>query len=860
VSWKKQQSNKVTAGYNFGPARNNNLMNKKPVLLRLILVLVILGVFTWSMFPLQPQDFYKTLLSTTNDSPQVEQVIKLAKVKQAKDKNLYPQMAIDQAADELNVNLAKYVKIPNVVTNQDVLRIVRSKAASSIKLGLDLNGGTEFDVTVIPNKVKKSDKKATQVPISQLRNRVMEILRNRINKSGLVEPEIAAEGASRISLKIPVSTEAQKKEYKRLIKMSAQLEFRLIAKNDAQLVNEYKADPEHFIPPVGYERMQLIQTNKNGKKTVQDCFVQIHPEMSGVNISDARVVMTEFGQRQIMLSFNTAGAKQFGEVTEKHVGQRLGIVLDGTLYSAPVIQQAIFGGNASISGDFSQEEADNVSTALVCGNLPATIKIDSIFDTAPTLGREAVQSGKMAGIIGLILVAVFMLIYYLRAGLIANIALIANIILILGAMASLGATLTLPGIAGIILTIGMAVDANVLIYERIREELDSNKTLYNAIDIGYKRAFTTILDSNLTTLLVALVLYWQGSGPVKGFGATLSIGIVSSMFTAIFVTRLIFDIFCRFFKMRKLRMLRFLTNTKIQFLKLWKVSIALSLIMIIASIAVFILKDNEILGVDFTGGSQLVLNYKNYIPQDEIVNLLDEKGYETSVSYKSSPTEGNQLNLVISHQTKQKSPAGELTTVSEILNKHFPNADYKGVQETIIGGLVGSQFAISAIMAIVLAFIGMIVYVSLRFEMTYAVAAITALLHDVIIGIGVLVLCDRQISLTVIAAVLTVVGYSVNDTIIVFDRVRENLKLEKNLKYAEIIDLSINQTLSRTIITSFLTFIVVLALFLYGGVAINDFALIMLVGIIVGTYSSIFIAAPLVAYWHKLKGKKVKIA
>jgi SecD/SecF fusion protein len=212
VSWKKQQSNKVTAGYNFGPARNNNLMNKKPVLLRLILVLVILGVFTWSMFPLQPQDFYKTLLSTTNDSPQVEQVIKLAKVKQAKDKNLYPQMAIDQAADELNVNLAKYVKIPNVVTNQDVLRIVRSKAASSIKLGLDLNGGTEFDVTVIPNKVKKSDKKATQVPISQLRNRVMEILRNRINKSGLVEPEIAAEGASRISLKIPVSTEAQKKK------------------------------------------------------------------------------------------------------------------------------------------------------------------------------------------------------------------------------------------------------------------------------------------------------------------------------------------------------------------------------------------------------------------------------------------------------------------------------------------------------------------------------------------------------------------------------------------------------------------------------------------------------------------------
>ncbi len=818
---------------------------------RLILVIIILAVFGWSMFPLQPLDFYTTLQSVTNNSPQVERVIKLAKKKQVEDKNLYPQMAIDQAAEELNVSLAKYVEIPNVVTNQDVLRIVRSKSASSIKLGLDLNGGTEFDVSVIPNKPKKGEEKAEQVPLNQLRNRVMEILRNRINKSGLVEPEIAAEGTSRIALKIPVSTETQKKEYKRLIKMSAQLEFRLIAEKNTQLVSEYNADPEHFIPPVGYEKMKLVQSSKNGKKTVQTCFVQIHPEMSGVNISDARVVMTEFGQRQIMLEFNTAGAKRFGKVTEKNVGRRLGIVLDGTLYSAPVIQQAIFGGNASISGDFSQEEADNVSTALVCGNLPATIKIDSIFDTAPTLGREAVQSGKMAGIIGLIFVALFMLIYYLRAGLIANIALVANVILIIGAMASLGATLTLPGIAGIILTIGMAVDANVLIYERIREELDSNKTLYNAIDIGYKRAFITIFDSNLTTLIVALVLYWQGSGPVRGFGATLSIGIVCSMFTALFVTRLIFDIFIKYFKMKKLRMMRFLTNTKIQFLKRWKISIAISLIMLIASVAVFTFKDSRILGVDFTGGSQLVYNYKNYVSQGEVAKVLSKEGYDTSVSYKSSPVEGNQLNVVISSQKGEKSSEGELVTVAGILNKNFPNADYKGIQETTIGGLVGSQFATSAIVAILLAFIGIIVYVSLRFEMSYAGAAIVALLHDVIIGTGVLVLCDRQISLTVIAAILTVVGYSVNDTIIVFDRVRENLKLEKNMKYGEIIDLSINQTLSRTIITSFLTFIVVLALFLYGGVAINDFALVMLVGIIVGTYSSIFVASPLVAFWHK---------
>ena len=823
-------------------------MNKNPVFFRLTFVLIILAVFAWSMFPLEPLNFYKTLVSVTGNNPQIQKVVKLAKEKQVKDKNLYPQMAIDQAAEQLNVSLAKYVKISNVVTNQDVLRIVRSKSASSLKFGLDLAGGTEFIVTVIPNKVKKGEK---AVPITKLRDRVMEILRNRINKSGLVEPEIAAQGRSQISLKIPVSTEYQKKEYKKLIKMSAQLEFRLIAKNNEQLVSEYNADPEHFVPPVGFEKMKSVQSDRMGKKSVQTDFVQIHPEMGGTNIIDARVAMTQYGQRQIMLEFNTTGAKEFGEVTSKNVGRRLGIVLDGTLYSAPTIQQAIYGGNAQITGSFSQAEAKNVATALVCGNLPATPKIDAIFDTAPTLGKEAVQSGKIAGLVGLLLVGLFMLIYYLKAGLVANIALLVNVVLILGTMASLGATLTLPGIAGIILTIGMAVDANVLIYERIREELDANKTLYNAIDTGYRRAFMTILDSNLTTLLVALVLFWQGSGPVKGFGATLSIGIVSSMFTAIFVTRLIFDIYYRFFKMRKLHMMRLLTHTKIQFLKRWKISISISLIMILASLAVFAFKQHQIFSVDFTGGSQLVLNYKGYVSQGKIVNFLKKEGYETSVAYKSSPVEGNQLEIVISNQTRPKSANGELATVTGLLNKNYQGSHYTGIKERTIGGLVGRQFIISAIIAILFAFIGMIVYVSLRFEMSYACAAIIALIHDSIIGTGVLVLCDKQISLTVVAAVLTVVGYSVNDTIIVFDRIRENLTLRKELKYGEIIDLSINQTLSRTIITSLLTFIVVLALFLYGGVAINSFALVMMAGIIVGTYSSVFVASPLVAFWHK---------
>ena len=516
---------------------------KKPVIGRVIITVIVLAVFGYSMFPLQPKSYYNTLLKLTKNNPEVVKVVDTAKNLEKKD-NLYSARAIEQAAQQMHVNLSDYTKIPNVVTNQDVLRIVRSKSASSIKLGLDLNGGTEFDVSVIPDKTNT-------VPIEKLRDRVMEILRNRINKSGLVEPEIASEGSDRITLKIPVSTEAQKQEYKKLIQMSAKLEFRLVAKNNSQLVSEYNSDPNSFVPPVGVEKMQQVSVSNNGKKSVETCFVNIHPEMGGTDIKDASVVMNQYGQRQIALRFNADGAKEFGDVTSKHVGRRLAIVLDGTLYSAPNIQQAIYGGDASITGDFSQDEANNISTALACGNLPATIKIDSIFDTAPTLGAAAVKSGQIAGVVGLVLVALFMLVYYMKAGLVANIALVANVLLVVGAMASLGATLTLPGIAGIILTIGMAVDANVLIYERIREELEDNKTLANAIEIGYKRAFTTIFDSNITTLIVALVLCWQGSGSVKGFGVTLSIGIVSSMFTAIFVTRLIFDIYLRYFNIKK---------------------------------------------------------------------------------------------------------------------------------------------------------------------------------------------------------------------------------------------------------------------------------------------------------------------
>lgn len=837
-------------------------MNKSPVFGRSVLVLAILVIFGLSIYPLFPRNVYDTfkgMVSSAKDKDgKVEKVIALAQEKQAKDKDLYPSIALEQAADELNVFLPEYVKTPDLTSNRDVLRVARQNAAASIKLGLDLAGGTEFMVSVVPEKRVVTDSGVAQGDADEsesvLRDKVIEIMRNRINRSGLKEPEIAPMGTSGVSIKVPVATEAEKAELRKLVQMSAKLQFRLIPENNQALVEQFNANPEQFIPPVGLERMRIERVGKNGQPVAPEVvFVEIHPQMDGQNITRAVVTRDEFGQRRIVLRFNTAGAIDFGEVTSKNVGRRLAIVLDGTCYSAPTIQGAITGGSAEITGSFTAEEAERISTALGCGNLPAKIKIDAVFDTDPTLGKESVESGSIAFLIGAVLVVLFMIAVYQIAGVVACLALAANVILVLGALASFGATLTLPGIAGIILTIGMAVDANVLIFERIREELAAHKTLWNAIDLGYKRAFITILDANLTTLIVAIILYWQGTGAIRGFAVTLSIGILASMFTAIYLTRLVFDIIGRFVNLRKLWVGWGVSERNINFLGMWKGAAIVSISLIVITFLVAGIRGRDIFSVDFTGGSQMILSYEEYKPLGAITQALDKAGYDAKVTYKSSATEGRKLEVVLSgaKSEDENAPESPMTRVVNLLNKNFPDAKFKGGRESSLGALIGSRFAWSAIVAIILSFIGLVIYISLRFEFAFAIAAIVALLHDVIIATGILLIFGRQLSLPVIAALLTIVGYSVNDTIVVFDRVRENIQQHVKKNYKEIINISINQTLTRTVLTSVTTLIAVLSLLIFGGVSLNSFALIMTAGIIVGTYSSIFVASPVVAMWHK---------
>ena len=558
----------------------------------------------------------------------------------------------------------------------------------------------------------------------------------------------------------------------------------------------------------------------------------------------------QWGKRQIDLRFSPQGAEDFARVTTANVHRQLAIVLDGKLYCAPNIKEPITGGGAVISGSFSEDEAKSIADALVSGSFPFQIKVNAVFDTDPKLGAANVSNGIWVGIFSLLCVALFMIVYYRLCGVIAVCALCLNVVLVMGAMAAFDSTLTLPGIAGIILTIGMAVDANVLVYERIREELANGSKLRNAVSMGYERAFSAVFDANITTLLTSFILMFVGTGAVKGFAVTLSIGILSTLFTALFVTRLIFDYILKFSSLEHISMLHIFKNATYRFMKMWRWALLFSGVLILLLAGTLIVRGRSVLGVDFTGGTSVSFSYAEQVPQEEIEKFLRAQGYdEPSVTYKfnAAAQDGKKVEITVRGDLSQ----GTGEELAARLNKQFPQARFEGGLESSIGGLIGHEFIKAALYAIALSLVGIGIYISLRYEFLYAVSGVLMLLHDVAVVLAIYLATGRTLSLSAVAALLTVIGYSINDNVVIFDRMRENIKLGVSKNFGEIVDLSVNQTLSRTMITSVTTFIVVFILFLAGGVAINDFVLIMMLGVILGTYSSVFLAAPTVAYMRR---------
>ncbi|MBO5924128.1 MAG: protein translocase subunit SecD, partial [Lentisphaeria bacterium] len=840
--------------------------DKRPVILRTVIALLVLGVFAWSTYPLQERDFYKTFLSVLKkaDDPAAKKLVDNAQALQKKSPDMFDSNALLKAANDSGVLLSDMAKIPAADDNRDSISALRKLTSASIRRGIDLAGGVEFMMELVPDQdfldrvnamdsqSKDEASKRMEEEFNRYRDLAIEVLRKRLESNHIFESEIAPAGGRFISLKTPITSKDEKSQLKDLLSMSAKLHFRLVHENSAALVDQMLRNPAGFTAPIGYELMTIEEFQRGKQARVQRYFVKKRWEMDGKGIVDARAVRDEYNRRKIVFRFDSEGTRNFANVTKKYKGRQLAVVLDGKLYTAPTIQTEILAGSGEITGQFSDEEVNNIANALVSGSFPFMIRVDSIYDVDPTLGADNVESGVRAGIYGMIAVVIFMVAYYCLAGVLAVVALAMNVVLVLGALAAFDATLTLPGIAGIVLTMGMAVDANVLVFERIREELNGGKTLATAVDLGYGKALSAVLDANLTTLFTGLILYWAGSGAIKGFAVTLCIGILTSLFTALFMTRLMFDYLLRM-GLKKLSMRQLLKNPNFDFLGCRKIAFAVSGLLIVGSLVLMAVKGGDMFGVDLSGGSVVVYNYKEAVPQQQIVDTLNSNGFVNArIAYKSSAgVDGQKLEIMVRESAIDKENNTPGMRIQNILNKKYPALALSGAQENSVGGLIGAEFTKSAIIALIVSMIGMIIYISLRYEFAYAMAGIIALLHDVIVATGIFLLLDKQISLSVIAAVLTVIGYSINDTIVIFDRIREDLRAKSGMSYAQIINASINQTLNRTLLTNITTALAVIMLLVFGGAAISDFTLLMLLGVIIGTYSSVFIASPIVALWHR---------
>ncbi len=705
----------------------------------------------------------------------------------------------------------------------------------TIRLGLDLQGGTSFLIRLSPD----SDRSISADTLDQ----AVEVIRKRVDQFGVSEPVITPQGADRILVQIPGLDPEQIAAARQQLAQVAKLEFRLVHPENDRLIAQVREGTD--LVPAGY-RIETQKEISEEREIKEELLVKVRPDLLGDRVRKAFPTYDEQGWG-VALQLDREGANLFGQLTEAHVGKRFAIVLDGRVQSAPVIREPIYGGHASITGDFTEEEVRNLASVLE-NPLQTPVTVEEERSVSATLGSDSIRSGVYAGLVGLALSFLFIIIYYRFAGLVASIALILNLVLLFGAMAMFNFVLTLPGIAGIILTIGMAVDANVLIYERLREELATGKPLNVALNAAYDRAFSAIFDSNVTTLITALILFWKATGPVKGFAVTLTIGIVASMFSALLVTRNCFNWAIASGVLKRVTMSNLIKATNFDFLSKRRLSVGISALVILVSVVVFAVRGEKNFGIDFKGGDLLVLEGQKKVDEGDVRAALKQIDLEESV-VQTEKSSGKEFLTI-------RSAPGTSDRIEKLLDEKFPEAKFRVEQNDKVGKLVGDELARNSLIALGLGIIGIFIYVAARFEFAFALAAIIALLHDVILTIGAFALFGRELSLIIVGAVLTIAGYSINDTIVVFDRIREGMRTTNAVSLQFIMNRAINETLGRTILTGGTTVLSTLALYLLGGPVLHDFAFTILVGILVGTYSSIFVASPIVLWWSCWRGKK----
>ena len=804
------------------------------------------------------------------------------------------------------------------------------KGGTSFTLGVDTDKLAETIIAANPaiTNTPGAVEAKIQETLKDCDARIIQVIRRRVDAMGTNEPVIQGMKDHRLLVQLPGVDEEVRKAAKASLQSAAFLEFRLTHPKNDQLVAKLLSKD---VAPEGYKksgngyartenwaevsktkgyaaRLAAFETpdaryrfmlEDNGDGTYSPNFVARKTELTGEALVSAAVQREPTsGRLSIGFTLNSEGGRIFSTLTRNYKahgpknptdrGRQLAIILDETLISAPVINDEI-GSRGEITGRFDAASANKLAAELNAGALPAPLKILAETSVSPTVGEDAKHAGVIAAALGFALVALFMFFYYWYTGLVADVALFLDIALlptalvfvanILGVFAhdpSMGGggsmqlpVLTMPGIAGLVLSLGMAVDANVLIFERIREEFAAGRNAGDAIKNGYGRAFTAIFDSNLTTIITGVILFVVGTGPVRGFAITLTAGVVISMFTAVVVTRLVLDHAVDPSRTTAFKMREFFKTPKFDFMKPTKYTVGGSFAIIAVTLLIFAIRGltnpASVLAVDLTGGTSIVYNLKQDAKPAvaEIRETLNPFDNATVIQYQEGV--GDTTLLVKTGETAETKKGSQLegkdvgAYVTKLLQEKFPEAGIVPASVDEVGSMVGADLKKSGTYAVLFSLVAILIYVGFRFQFGFGLGALVALAHDALISLGLFSLCGRQVSLIVITALLTIIGYSVNDTVVVFDRIREKLRYDRRLTFTEICNASINACLGRTVITSLTTFFAVAALFAFGDGSIFDFALVMLIGVVSGTYSSIFIATPIMLWWYRGKRPEFEV-
>lgn len=753
-----------------------------------------------------------------------------------------------------------------------------------LKLGLDLQGGVSFTLKVDPSGVESGEKAnndKASMDSAQMVAQAIAVMEQRVNAFGVAEPVIRPVGDLSLEVQLPGEDAANNPDIMDALKKPAKLEFRQVYRGERPAPTDRERSTKALQDDSGAIATYEVLTERNvdrrtGEVTTQRYYVRKKADATGKIIKSSAARSDDGLSFYVSMTFTDEGSKKFGDLTAKisegntrGVGQ-LAIVLDGQLQSAPTVKEAIRSTGATITGSFSREEALELASVL---NNPLEFPLitQDVTSVGPSLAKDAQAKSVVASAVAVGLVILFMVGFYVWGGFIAILGMVLNLLMILGALAFFDATITLPGVAALVLTLGMAVDANILIFERVREEAALGKDRAMALREGYARATWTIIDANLTTLLTALILVFMGTGPIRGFGVTLTIGIFTTVFTSLITCRGLQELaLSRGVMSRVFGLPVFRPTLDIPFLNYARMAFAVSWLLIAVGLGALAYKGKEAFGKDFRGGEStlVAISAKEKVDTTKVIKVAESLGLPDTTVTVVTAIGGGASRLRIETELTKDRAQGDFANLKKIvggLKAQHPemlqdptlSAEAMMLSREAIGGSVSADLRVNAIWSVILALLGIGIYVALRFEAGFGIAAMVATLHDVLLTVALFVLFGGQFNATLIAAVLLIIGYSINDTIVVFDRIREELENNPARSLRDIIHFAINRTMSRTILTSSTVFLCAVALFVFGAGDVRLYGEVFIYGVLTGTFSSIFIASPIFYWWHKGERKGV---